>query len=153
MKKVYFLVLLSLTFIFSCNQDSFISSVKVPVNESITPPEITTGGAIAWKTSDALNNVNVPTTATVNGTLNISFDYETKDYRRVYVSIKSADWSTEYVKDDIRDLGPIGNKGVSLDLTGIPIGSYKVAIEMLENIDTYTGFSPQIGSWSDLTIQ
>lgn len=157
-KKYMFLLLMSAMFFVSCNQERFISSVKVPVNEGTSGGTNggtggTTGGAIVWNSSDSLTNVNVPTTATVNGTLNISFDYATKDYRRVYVAIKSSDWNTEYSKEDIRDLGPSGSKTVSLDLTGIPAGTYNISIEMLENKDDYTSFSPQIGSWTALTIQ
>lgn len=158
MKKIYmFLLLMSAMFFVSCNQDAFIKSVKVPVSGSTTGGTSggtggTTGGGIVWEASNTLSNVVVPTTATVGGTLNISFDYTTTAYRRVYIAVKSADWSTEYVKEDIRDLGPNGNKSVNLDLTGITAGSYKVAIEVLENTDTYTGLSPQVGSWHDLTI-
>ena len=169
MKKIYmFLLLMIAMFLVSCNQDRFIGAVKVAdvttggsttVTGGTTTGGITggagttTGGAIVWNSSDTLTNVNVPTTATLNGTLNISFDYATKDYRRVYVVIKSSDWSTEYVKEDIRDLGPSGTKNVNLNLGGMSAGSYKVAIEMLENTDAYSGFSPQVGSWTDLTIQ
>ena len=172
MKKIYALLLLTLAmFLVSCNQDRLIGAVKVPAVAGTTTggstsgtggtttggitdgTGTTTGGAIVWNSSDSLTNVNVPTTALVNGTLNISFDYATKDYRRVYVVIKSSDWSTEYSKEDIRDLGPSGTKTVNLNLSGMATGNYKVAIEILENKDEYTSFSPQIGSWTDLTIQ
>ena len=158
MKKIYLLILLSLTFIFSCNQDRFISSVKVPVNEGTSGGTSggtggTTGGAIEFSDTNTLTNVVVPATATINGTLNISFDYTTTAYRRIYVAVKSADWGTEYVSADIRDIGGAGNKAISLDLSGIAAGTYNIAIEMVENEDNYTSLSPQVGSWGTLTIQ
>lgn len=155
MKKIYLLVLLSLTFIFSCNQDRFISSVKVPVAETVTDDSSTgtTSGAIEFSDTNTLTNVVVPATATINGTLNISFDYATTAYRRIYVAVKSADWGTEYVSADIRDIGGTGNKAISLDLSGIAAGTYNIAIEMVENVDNYTSLSPQVGYWGTVTIQ